>query len=654
MGKMRAAWSSVAALALSICLVACGGGGTSSSGTSSGSDSDFGTAVTLQLSPDLPAVVGASSKTEVKILAVDAKGATRDVTAVAQVHVDSPNRLTTAVSGSNLQLQFLQNPGSVTVHTEALGLSLDKSVWVTSSVPPTAQVQRVDLTIGEGYASLTPNADGSLSLLPWRDLLIQATVFFDGGTSDITGEAQITSLSGSVVSVQPVINPDGNIPWWFGRTLTPGTSTLKLRWAGFQATRVINVSTGFVLQGGWADQGGVTENAAGRTTAYMQIGNDLSTRQLAYVESAGGNQWSAPVVLPSPASQFPILARTLPAESPNGYRATLTGNSLNEGWVYLIGPGGEVKGPTIVTDGTNGTNLLRITVTADGNAHVWLLDRLGVTRRIVRFSDGQASTVSTMPLTFADVYAIPQVAVASDGTVGLAWTDTSCNVHFAFDDLANSGPAGPGSGGSARISECSAQYFANIFTKFDIGSGAGELAVVITYGTGFNATTTDVMNVGRGGIAKMTLLARDTTVTAGSPRIGMASSGEFVAIWPTESRGVWGVHRAVAAPSPESPFLVEAPFFSLGTPAVEGVHPRGDGRFLLVWPGGSSAQRTPLEMRNYAGATGLGDRMSFPYQNSSATNSTTLIATPYGVSAAWDFRLDLSIGEFDAMQWFLP
>jgi len=187
-----------------------------------------------------------------------------------------------------------------------------------------------------------------------------------------------------------------------------------------------------------------------------------------------------------------------------------------------------------------------------------------------------------MPLTFADVYAIPQVAVASDGTVGLAWTDTSCNVHFAFDDLANSGPAGPGSGGSARISECSPQDFANIFTKFDIGAGAGELAVVITYGTGFNTTTTDVMNVGRGSVATMTLLARDTTVTAGSPRIGMTSSGEFVAIWSTESRGVWGVHRAAAAPSPESPFLVEAPFFSLGTPAVEGVHPRGDGRFLLV------------------------------------------------------------------------
>lgn len=653
MGKMRAAWRGVTAFALSICLVACGGGGSSSSGTSSGSDSAFGTAVTLQFSPDIPAAVGAGSTTEIKILAVDAKGAMRDVTGIAQVRVDAPDRLTTALSGSNLQLQFLQNQGSVTMHAEALGLSLDKSVWVTSSVPAAAQVQRVELTIGEGYASLTPNADGSLSLLPWRDLLIQATVVFDGGTADITREAQITSSSGSVVSVQPAINPDGNIPWWVGHTLSPGTSTLQLRWAGLQATRVINVSTGFVLQAGWADQGGVTENAAGRTTAYMQVGNDLSTRQLAYVESSGGNQWSAPVVLPSPASQFPVLARTLSAESPNGYRATLTGNSLNEGWVYLIGPGGEVKGPTVVTDGTNGANLLRIAVTADGNAHVWLLGRLGVTRRIVRFSDGQASTVSTMPLT-SDVYAIPQVAVASDGTVGLAWADTSCNVHFAFDDLANVGPAGPGSGGSARISECSLQEFANIFTKFDIGAGAGELAVVITYGTGFNTTTTDVMNVGRGGVATVTLLARDTTGTAGPPRIGMTSSGEFVAIWPTESRGVWGVHRAAAAPSPESPFLVEAQFFSLGTPAVEGVHPRGDGRFLLVWPGSSSTPRTPLEMRNYSAAVGLGDHMSFPYQNSSATNSTTLIATPYGVSAAWDFRLDLSIGEFDAMQWLLP
>jgi len=386
----------------------------------------------------------------------------------------------------------------------------------------------------------------------------------------------------------------------------------------------------------------------------MQIGDNLGNRQLAYVESPAGNQWSAPVVLPSPSSEFAVLTRTLAAESPNGYRATLTGNSLNAGWVYLIGPNGEVRGPTIVSDGSTGADLLRIAVTPNGDAHVWLLDRVGVVRKIVRFSDSTASTVSTLPVSFTDMYAIPQVVVGTEGTVGIAWTDRSCHVRAAFDDLKNPYPAGPQLNGEALVSDCSPDYFANIFTRFDIGAGAGELAVVITYGTGFNATTTEVMNVARGGAATMTLVDRDSTVTAGAPRIGMSSSGEFVAIWPTELRGVWGVHRAPATPAPGTAFLVEAPFFSLGTPAVEGVHPRGDGRFLLVWPGGETAQRTPLEMRNYSSAAGLGERMSFPFQNSVATSTTTLLATTHGVSASWSFSPDLNVGELDAMQWFIP
>lgn len=149
-----------------------------------------------------------------------------------------------------------------------------------------------------------------------------------------------------------------------------------------------------------------------------------------------------------------------------------------------------------------------------------------------------------------------------------------------------------------------------------------------------------------------TVVDRDSVVTTGRPQIGMTGSGEFVAIWPTEARGVWGTHRDAGAPRPGSPFLVEAPFFSMGTNAVEGVHPRGDGRFLLVWFGGPAS--TPLQLRNYSGSAGLGERLIFPYQIGTGTKDTTLIATPFGVSAAWSFFPDIGFGEFDAMQAFLP
>ena len=594
-----------------------------------------------------------SSESEVKIIAVDDAGATRDVTHLAQVSVDSPDRLTAEVSGSDLRLRFGLQRGAVTLRVNALGLTLDKPVWVTLPALAERQLQRIGFVVGEGLSMLIPNPDGSISILPGRPLLISVRVFYEGGYGDINDEAEVSFSEGAAVSYRAVVDGRGVPTHWMGETIEPGTSVMRVRWGGFEASQTIQVATGFTLRAPWAEQAGITENALGRSTAYMLVGDDLTTRQLAYVESAGDDRWGTPVVLSSPPSEFPILSNAKTVEAPNGYRAALTTNSQFQSWIHLIGPTGDVKGPTVVTDGSNDTTPLRIAVTSDGDAHVWLREGFAITRKLVSFSDGQVSTVSNMPLPDT-TYGSPQVAVASDGTVGLAWIDDACNVHFAFDSLNLPNPSGPNAYGSARISECDPVNFANILTKFDVAAGGSELGIVIAYGTAFSSTTTEVVIVGSGGVRSMNFMDRDHGVTVGSPRIAMDPSGEFVALWVTTSRGVWAVHRPAGSTSPASPFLVEAPFFSLGTPGIEGVLSRGDGRFLLVWHGGQSAQRTPLEMRNYSASSGLGDRMSFPYQHSTATNWTTLVATPYGISAAWSSLVDLNLGEFDAMQRFLP
>jgi hypothetical protein len=515
------------------------------------------------------------------------------------------------------------------------------------------RVQRVDFVVSDGYAPLTPNADGSISVLPARGLLIDARVIYEGGSVEVSREVQVTSSRSDTVAVQPVTGPQGNVVSWWGRTLAPGTTTLQAQWAGYQASRTINVRPGLILQAPSAWEGSLTENAVGRTTAYMQVGGDLGSRQLVYSESASDNQWSTPRTLPTPSAQLPILnGGMLAAEAPNGYRATLTANTVGAAWVHLIGPDGEVKGPVVVANAGSEAGLLAIAVTVDGNAHLWLREHAGVTRKLVRFADAQGSTVSTLPLAQSDVYTGPQVAVSRDGTIGLAWADASCYLHFAVDNLLTPGGNGPTVHAPARVTDCTPLEFANIFTQLDVGAGAGDVGVIITYGTAFNAAATDIAVSAGDGSVTMSLVGRDTPISTNRPRIGMSSSGEFVAIWPTSTGGVWGVHRAASTAMPEAPFVVEAPHFVVATPAVEGVHPREDGRFLLVWPGGLLGERTPLEMRNYSFATGLSDRLSFPYQNSIGTNTTTLLATPFGVSAVWSFSADLD--EVDVMQRFLP
>lgn len=609
----------------------------------------FGTAVSLQLYSDIPQRVMPGSKVTFKVLALNAAGVSLDVTAQSHISVNLPNMVSVSYTSSLIELMFSQTNGAVGLRIEALGLSVDKTILISQSA--LLNLQRIELAIGEGYSGLVANVDNSYSLLPGRSLLIKAAAIYDSGSEDITQNVQISSTNSTAVSVQPGSSGGGGIPWWIGRTLTPGRSTIVAQWGGLQTSVVINVSKGLVLRASTVAFSGITENSAGRTTTYFLAGNQSYGNSVQYSESSNDNQWTGLVPLPAPPSVLATLNGIKVAESPNGYRAVLT-ISNKEKWLYLIGPTGEVKGPTIVSSSVNAYPL-NVAITPDGKAHVWFYELGTVTRQAVRFSDLRLTTVNTLTINNSTANYIsadtgtPQVSVSDDGTVGVAWTDTSCQLHYALDKLSNLGSYDSGLTGAIRVQEC-AGYFNNIYTMFDIAAGANEMAAILQYGTDFNATNIEVIRVNANAQASSKLVEKDSSIKAGSPKIAMTPSGEFVATWATESRGVWAARRPSGGET-GAPFLVEPPFFSLATPSVTGVYSRGDGRFVFVWPGGLG-----LRLRNYSGSAGLGDRLSFPYQNTTATNNTSFVMSPYGISAAWSFYLSFSVGEYDAMQRFLP
>lgn len=656
------------ALALVFCITACGGGGGLSGDTTPPNPpqsvgatpvtadpkaDSFGAAVSLQLYSDIPQLVAPGSRITLKVLALNAAGVSQDVTTQSHISVNVPNMVSVSYPNSFIDLKFSQTNGTVGLRIEALGLSVDRTVLVSQLA--SYNFQRIELHIGEGYSGLVANVDNSYSLLPGRDLLIKVLAIFDGGFEDITQDVQISSTDNSTVSVQPGIGAYGGIPWWVGHTLTPGKSTIEAQWGSFQTNVVINVSKGLVLRASSVRLSGITENSTGRTTTYFLAGSEVYSETLWYSESIHDNQWTGLVPLPAPPSVVTTNFGIKVAESTNGYRAILS-ISNREKWLYLIGPTGEVKGPTIVSNSADAYPL-QLAITPDGKAHVWFYERGAVTRQVVNFTDLRLTTINSLIInnSTADYVSTdtgtPLVSVSEDGTIGVAWTDTSCQLHYALDKLSNLGPYNSGFTGVIGVLECIPGYFNNTFTKFDIAAGANEMAVILQYGTEFVATNIEMIKVNANAQASSKLVEKDSGLTAGSPKIAMTSTGEFVATWATVERGVWAARRPPGGET-GAPFLVEPPFFSLGTPSVTGVYSRGDGRFVLVWPGGPG--RTRHELRNYSGYAGLGDRLSFPYQNTTASNDTSFVVSPYGISAAWSFPLGLSISEYDAIQRFLP
>lgn len=650
--------------ALSCCLIACGGGGdasgsaTSSPASPGGSASSpssgvFGTAVALRLANDLADRQGRATNVQAQVLAVDAAGITRDVTDQVTTRVNDSDRLTVTHAAGGLNLAFSKRTGPVMMHLDALGLSLDKSFWITQV--PTADVSSLRVIVADGFAPVVANKDGSYSFLPGRAIRLNARVTVPGfGEQDVTAEVDFTSSSEATAALQPSFSEAGEVTWINAFTSRPGDSEVTLQWLGSRRlSKVLRVASGLLLQAGWAQQDALTENAGGRLTAYVHGAATLGQQQNAYVESIANNAWGPLVFLNAPPSVISSLAKARAAESSNGYRAVVATNTLGDAWIHLIGPNGELRGPIVLNSGwASSSDVLQVAVTPNGNGHVWIFDRarLTVFRFELRFADGVLTAPNALVLPSTGNLSL-QVSVAASGTVGIAWADVNCGVHFAFDDLLTPVSGSP-TDVSVLVSECR-PFFSQVFTSFTMAAASNEMGLIIRYGTEYNAVTTELLSVKRGGGATVTLLDHDTPATTGSPQIGATDAGELVAIWATSDRGMWGVHRA-ASGSASAPFLVHAQNFSLATPKVEGVLSRGDGRFVLVWQGGSIGIDTPLEMSNFSASAGLSDMLLFPYQNSLATNSTSLIATPYGISSLWSFFVGTGDSEVDAIQRFLP
>jgi hypothetical protein len=429
----------------------------------------FGTAVALKFSTDLAQRQGRSTTTTVRVLAVNASGATLDVTDQSEISVDAPERLSASRRpGGELELSFSEASGPVNLHVQALGLSIDKAMWVTRLNYST--IESIRLGVGEGFSSMIKGADGSYSMLPARDLVVTVLVSVTGfGEIDMSDEAQVTSSNEAVVMGAPWRGSGPSVLWWRGQTLQPGTAAIKGSWAGLEASQPIKVSPGLIVRASDAKQGGLTESASGRVTAYAHLTGSASDTNSYYIESAANNQWGDLVMLPTPPSVLGQFERPLAAESQTGYRALLTSTVLKDVWVHLIGPGGEVKGPVMVSEGGPGnTYPLQIAVGPDGSAHVWAIDMAAgqLKRKVVRFADTSVALVSTLART-PDGYLPGRVSISAGATVALTGVDTACGLHYAFDDLLSPSPSGPTHQGVVNVSECKPDSFAAGIKNYD-------------------------------------------------------------------------------------------------------------------------------------------------------------------------------------------
>lgn len=627
-------------------LTGCGGGG-GSSDSNSNSNTIFGPVVGLQLNSDIPIRIQPGSELSIIVYAIDEAGNTQDVTNQVTSEVTPTSGLYILNDAKELKLQFSKKPGPVAFRLRALGLTIEKSTFI-SSVPSSQAIQNIALAIGEGYAPLTPNDDKSYSLLPNRALMITSRALLADDFIPVNNEVQITSSDPAVLSVSPGAGAYGDVPWWTGHTLTPGIVTITAKWAGYEVQQVINVSPGLIISARKAKQIGITENATGRSTVYMllQYENSSQSQVLAYSESQSNNQWTKPVLLTK--SDYSSSAGIFATESSNGYRVLVTDSLAGGQSIYRIDPNGKIIGPVVIQN--DGSGILRVVVNTDGNVHIWCQLGNRVIRKFVRFSNSSVIIVNSVTITSEPYNHHAQVVISNDGTVVVNWTDSDCRIHYAFDNMQSFTSISSDSIGSVQIEECDAK-FTSPFTQFKSAAANGELGFIIQYWSNTYSINTQVALVRRDGVATSKLVDRNAGGIAELPGIDMTSTGELLAAWATEERGVWAIHRA-AGSDLSNVFLICEPFFSLGTPFVNGVYSRGDGRFVVVSSGRSGG--TPLEMRNYSQSDGVGPRQFFRYQNSVATSITSLIATPRGISAVWSFSPDFDTEELDAIQRFLP
>ncbi len=610
----------------------------------------------LVVSPEPQYLVNAHSALQFTVFAVKATGERVDVTIDATATSSRTNAIaSTSISSGNLRIAFGDVLGETTLKIRAGGLTWEKPVWVTGTGLAGREIKRLVVHSGDGFSPMIADDKGQYSSVPGRRLFLTFEAIHDGGSTDITNEVQLTPLDADVMSVEPGLVSAGALVRYLAYTRTPGTARLSLRWAGLSKESSFHVAPAFVLGWNHAEARALTENAGGRLTAYMIAGPDLAGRKVAVISSTGNNEWTQPILLDSP--PFPpggLLADVKAAESANGYRAVLTTNALTHVWLHLIDPDGAILGPFSLVNSDSGRMILpEVAVSADGNAHVWLLESGQITRLLVRRVDQAVSVIDTVSFPTNGTLRIPSIGFSENGRVGLGWLEGPCGLSFAFDSLDNVGALDRGEFNAIALPNCQPDLLHQ--SKVRIAVTGDEIVAGARYATqDTTGAAVALATMKRGALPFVQILDQESSAIArGAPQVAAYESGAFVFIWQTSERGVRGVHRTDAGVLSES-FEVEPPFFTLATPDVEGVYRRGDGKFLLAWLGGESGVRDRLEFRDFSPASGLGPRRSFPYEVASATNETKLLASKFGVSAAWSYFDDLDQQIFSALQRFEP
>jgi hypothetical protein len=378
-------------------LVACGGG----DGGPSAPGATPPTATTeLRVSQPLPSVVSGGDRSTFQVSALSSSG-TIDVTNTVQVETDPPNRVQAALNGGWLTLTYANVPGPVSVTLRANGVSTSQSM--------TVNVSTLWLSVSDGYSGMTKayGTDHYVSI-NGRELMLDVYRRPPGNQIDVSQQALVTSSDPSIVSVQAVVNPDGNIPWFNAVVRRPGTVDITARLGDITTTERIVIPEALVVEAQDAMAVDLTEGPAGRLTAFF-IGSpnvsDLTAKRVAFSSSAANNVWGPLTLLQSPTTGPIPPSGLIPAgvkvgEGPGGHRAVVSNTYIGRVWVHLIGSDGSVRGPVDVADDLGeGSAPVAVVVAANGDAHVWLFKSgSGVRRVFVDAATLTSRTINTAPI----------------------------------------------------------------------------------------------------------------------------------------------------------------------------------------------------------------------------------------------------------------
>lgn len=630
----------VALFLVSLLLSACGGGGGAASSDSLVQSEAKGptSGATLRISPDVPELVVQGSSQSYRVYSLDASGKEVDVTTQVNISFEKGDALVNEAGSDGLQVRYPIHRGPNVLLVHYGGQTLSKPVWITqlAGVP----VSSLFISVGDGYSGMEKNPETKRFVtVPSRALMIQVYARWPGNQLDINEDVVVTSSDSEVLSVTPVINTDGSVPWFVGKALRAGLVTLTARVGSrYSVSESILVSPAAVFMGFDATPIAITENSNGRNTAFV-LGsngpNSISDRATYFSWSDRGNNWADPIPLSSPVGlNIPSVVRAV--ESSTGYRAVVTVSSVGRAWLNVITPN-NISGPPIELANELGVmgSVIGLDVGDDGTVNAWLF-KPGTGVRRVRVSSGASIAKVVNQLSMPDISLPEAVSVSIDkrGSVGVLWSKDNCTLHFAFDTIAEVVPVGLGTVGEVKLAGCAAEYF--VFGGRTVAIGSNGLGVIARVASGFNNTDVWFVSIPFRGVVTVEKLDSDTGDVASTiPQIVADSDGGMLAFWETQTRGIWAVHQSVERILGDK-FMVEQGQSGLFRPTVYKGYSYAAGKYVLSWMSGDAP--AGFQFKQYSVSEGLSEKrlIVLPF----FVNRPELLFTDNGLSVLWGFAED--------------